>query len=98
MHDYKPVERIVAPFTEEQIQQLKRTAQKTPRSTRRPAALALILCGASLPEAANSTVGDVDILGQRHGFRAVLTGTRSAKPTPARTTVPPHWAARSRTT
>lgn len=65
VHEYRPAERIVAPFSEEQIQQLKRTAPKTPTSTRRPAALALILCGASLPEAANSTVGDVDLHGQR---------------------------------
>ncbi|MFN8214780.1 MAG: hypothetical protein U0R27_14120 [Candidatus Nanopelagicales bacterium] len=65
IHEYKPVERTVAPFSEDQIRQLKRVAAKRPTSTRRPAMLALILCGASLREAAAATIGDVDVANAR---------------------------------
>lgn len=53
--------RHVAPLTVDQVEQLKRVAARRPDSSKVPAALALVLLGASAREAAFVRVGDVDI-------------------------------------
>lgn len=53
--------RHVAPLTVDQIEQVKRVAARRPGSSKVPAALALVLLGASAREAAFVRVGDVDL-------------------------------------
>ncbi len=56
-----PTSRIVAPLLPDQIQQLKQNAVTRLGETKTPAALALLLCGATSREAAFVRVRDVDI-------------------------------------
>ena len=57
--------RHVAPLSVDQIEQLKRVAARRPDSSKVPAALALVLLGASAREAAFARVGDVDLVAGR---------------------------------
>jgi site-specific recombinase XerC len=57
--------RHVAPLSVDQIEQLKRVAARRPESSKVPAALALVLLGASAREAAFVRVGDVDLEADR---------------------------------
>lgn len=54
-------ERYVAPFTDDDIDQLQRTARYTAEETRRPATLGLAMVGATLGENAYTRVCDVDL-------------------------------------